>query len=78
MTLLDRRWHAPPNWAHTQQTYFVFVIIVQERVPGDDTSREKAKIDDKDKHVATDHTSNTNAENSNYLFNIIISMHTIC
>ena len=44
MTLLDRRWHAPPNWAHTQQTYFVFVIIVQERVPGDDTSREKAKI----------------------------------
>lgn len=49
------------DWAHIQQVYFVFIIIDQEWIPRGETSRAKPKIGDKDKHVATDDTEDTNA-----------------
>ena len=41
--------------------YFVFIIIDQDSRPTGETSRGKAKIDEKDKHVAADDTDSTNA-----------------
>ena len=41
------------------QLIFVFIILDQEWIPFGKTPTVTAKIDDKDKHVATDDTSNT-------------------